>query len=245
MSCSFPCSTCSQSNSSSCLSCLWGYSLNGSSCLPSTTCNADQSCLTCPYGYILTTNNTNTTLNQKCAQCDPKSNCARCSPSNKSHCLNCPQGYFLNGDRCQLCSQNCLKCLNSDTCLSCSPGYVAQMSGSLYSSQISSRLLNCIACASYCATCQSSPTTCTSCNSGFTQFGAVCLSNFNYQIIITLGVSYSTFMNQYLNFTNQIATAAGVNIENILIISIVSGSVTVNMEVSSNAPPGSSQAVSA
>lgn len=80
---------------------------------------------------------------------------------------------------------------------------------------------------------------------GFSLFGDVCLSNFNYQISVTFNVDFAQFENNYLTFLNEVATAAGVGINNIVILSIVPGSVTVNMAITSFNPPGSQNAINA
>ncbi len=128
-------------------------------------------------------------------------------------------------------------------CTSCAPGFVAQQGASLTSEINSEVLVNCTSCTGNCASCSGSSDSCTSCNSGFTLQGTICQSNFNYQVVSTLGVSLSVFQTNYLSFLTSIAAAAGVSIRNILVKSIVSGSVTVTMQVNSNAPAGSSAAI--
>jgi len=104
----------------------------------------------------------------------------------------------------------------------------------------------CVACASPCAACFGDIYSCLACiNSNYTLQGDVCISNFNYLVSIVFNVDLNIFQNNYLNFMNQIASAAGVSINDISVISIVSGSVTINMAITSPNPPGSQGAINA
>lgn len=71
------------------------------------------------------------------------------------------------------------------------------------------------------------------------------MSNFRYVINIVFDVTLTTFSNNYLTFLNQIAAAANVGVNNILIVSLTSGSVSVDMQVASLEAPGSVGAVNA
>jgi proprotein convertase subtilisin/kexin type 5 len=91
-------------NSTYCLSCITGYSLN-----------PDKKCLTtCPDGY--------SSVSSICVLCT--SNCLTCS-STPSTCTKCANPYFLTGSSCvQTCpdtfygSNNlCLTCINQ--CYNC------------------------------------------------------------------------------------------------------------------------------
>ncbi len=244
LNCVNPCATCGAESPNVCLSCLQGYTLNNDGvCQPNTQCNPNSNCIVCPFGNSLMTSNTNNKISQTCVQCTPSSNCARCSVSNPSQCYSCLGGTFLSGNVCVSCSQGCATCLNSTMCMSCAAGFVAQQNAFLISGVDSGALVNCTSCTGNCASCSGSPDSCTSCNSGFTLQGTICQSNFNYQVVSTLGVSLSVFQANYLSFLTSIAAAAGVSIRNILVKSITSGSVTVTMQVNSNAPAGSSAAI--
>ena len=61
---------------------------------------------------------------------------------------------------------------------------------------------------------------------------------------ITFDVNITQFRNNYITFLNQIANAVNVAVNNIVILSITSGSVKVNMAVSSLKAAGSNDAVS-
>ena len=71
------------------------------------------------------------------------------------------------------------------------------------------------------------------------------MSNFKYVINVVFDVTLTTFSNNYLTFLNQIATAANVGVNSILIVSLNSSSVSVNMQVASLVAPGSVGAVNA
>lgn len=131
-------------------------------------------------------------------------------------------------------------------CTLCFPGFVALQSGTWLANAPSTNfILNCVACTDNCATCAISTSTCISCIGGYTLSGTNCISNFNFQVQATLGVTLAVFTNNYVTFINAIAKAAGVPVQNILVQSIVSGSVTVNMQVSTTSPAGSTAAVNA
>lgn len=241
MPCMIPCATCSTNNPLICFSCLQGYMMQNGQCVASTSCNSNSGCTVCPFGSSISMNNTNTKLSQTCVQCNAASNCARCNISATSQCYSCLSGRYLNGTTCSPCASGCSQCISLNLCTMCSLGFIPQQSGTLLGNAATG-ILSCVACTGNCATCLGSSSTCTSCTSGFTLNGIVCTSNFNFQVQTTLGVSLSVFTSNYVNFLNQIASAAGVTVNNIVILSIVSGSVTVNMLVNSNSAPGSSGA---
>jgi hypothetical protein len=70
------------------------------------------------------------------------------------------------------------------------------------------------------------------------------VSNFNYRLSATLNSDLAYFTNNYVDFINKVAKAAGVSSRNIRVLSIKEGSVTVNMEVNSNDITGSCDSVS-
>lgn len=238
MPCMTPCATCSTTNPLTCFSCLQGYVMTNGQCVASTSCNSNQGCTVCPFGFAISTNNTNVRLNQSCVQCTASSNCARCNISAPAQCYSCLPGAYLNGTICSSCSSGCAQCISLNMCTMCALGYIPQQSGTLLGNAASG-VLSCVACTDNCATCLGSSSTCTSCISGFTLNGIICTSNFNFQISTTLAVSLQVFTNNYVAFINQIASAAGVTANNIVVLSIVSGSVTVNMLVNSDSAPGS------
>ena len=79
--------------------------------------------------------------------------------------------------------------------------------------------------------------------SGFTLVGDVCLSQFNYVIQCVFSVTLAEFQSNYLGFLQQASAAAGVAIKNIVVVSITSGSVITNLQVTSFNAPGSSAAI--
>ena len=239
MPCNAPCSTCSATNPSLCSGCIAGYSLVNGQCIASTSCNGQATCLACPFGSSVVAANSNLQFNQTCVNCTASSNCARCNVTNPAQCYSCLAGWYLNNTVCAACSTGCAVCLSARMCTMCSAGYVPVQVGSLGTTTVTAafyKLVSCTPCTDNCATCIGSTSTCTSCVGGFTFKGGVCVSNFNFVISTTLGVTLAVFQNNYVSFINQIASAASVKAKDILVLSIVSGSVTVNMQV--NAPGG-------
>ena len=237
--CFSPCATCSPTNPTMCITCLLGYSLTRGQCIANLNCNSLATCITCPFGYSLVTNSDQVRINQTCIACNPTSNCARCTSANNTICTSCSLGMYLKNTACLNCAAGCALCSSLSQCLFCTPGYVQVQSGSLVGiTTLGLSLKTCQPCASPCSTCIGSTTTCMSCVNNFGLFGTVCISNFNYQISTVLGVKLSVFQSNYLNFTNQIASAAGVNVDDIAVLSITSGSVTVNMAITSFNSPG-------
>lgn len=226
--CVLPCATCSSTNASFCLSCLEGYSLSGISCLANTTCSVSQTCVVCPLGYTLVNTTTTSQISQVCLLCESSSNCARCSASNSSQCTSCPSGTYLNGTICLSCSLGCAVCIGLNSCTECSDGYLPSQSGSV-SGNSGSGLLTCVACAPPCGNCLGSTITCASCPNGFTLVGEVCLSQFHYLIQVSFDTTLSIFETNYFTFLSQVTTAVGVKLSDMVVTSIVSGSVTVGM----------------
>jgi hypothetical protein len=242
--CQPPCASCQPNQPLSCLSCLLGYSMLNGRCRADTSCNTLGNCQVCPFGTSLLNNNTLNSLSQSCANCTPASNCARCLTANTSQCTSCLAGSFLNSYLCAPCASSCKTCLSLTQCTQCASGYIPYQSGSL-SGNLARGILNCVACSSPCASCQGDPASCTSCTSGFSLQGTVCLSQFNYAVQCVFGVTLATFQNNYLSFLNSAASAAGVSVRNIAVQSITSGSVVVSLQVSSFTAPGSTQSVQA
>ena len=93
--------------------------------------------------------------------------------------------------------------------------------------------MNCTACADGCSNCLGDKWACLACSSGFELMGSVCISNFNFLVSITFNVDLATFQNNFVIMLNQIANISGVSVNQITILSIVQGSVTVNMAITS------------
>jgi len=179
---------------------------------------------------------------QTCVACATNSSCARCNTTNTAMCLSCKWGWFLNGTICSKCPSQCAACFSVTFCYMCNKGFIPQQSGSLLGNSASGSL-NCTSCTFPCQSCLGNPTTCTSCTANYTLMSGVCITNFNYQVNIVLNTILSTFQNNYLSFLNAIATAAGVTVQNIVVQSIMNGSVNVTMQVSSDAVAGSNSAI--
>jgi len=244
LNCIAPCAECKDANPSACTSCVAGYVLNQTTgtCSPDVSCSSTSSCFVCPYGYSLQSASVPGKIIQTCQQCNTTSNCARCSLTNTSQCLSCPMGYFLNSGVCTACSTGCGMCFSKNFCTVCNVGFVPQQAGGISFGNPANGLVNCLFCTSPCMTCIGTPTYCTSCVSGYTLQGPVCMSNFNFQIKAVFVIDVIDFQKYYLALLNLLDTAAQTNISNILILSIASGSAIINAQISTSVDPSSSQA---
>jgi hypothetical protein len=139
-----------------------------------------------------------------------------------------------------------MACVGPDMCLICAVGYIPAQSGMIEGMNGAFYPQTCVACASPCAACFGDIYSCLACiNSSYTLRGDTCISNFNFLVSVVFNVDLKVFENNYLSFMNQVASAAGVTINEITVLSIVSGSVTINMAVTSPNPPGSQGAINA
>lgn len=155
--CDVGCQKCSNTNPSTCITCLQGYSLQSTNiCVPCQspckTCAASNpsSCLSCYNNAFLG--------NSTCLQCAASSNCLTCSQTNTSQCLTCPFGFSLNsGNICVFgCPNNCLSCSSASVCTMCVEGYSPNSQGV------------CLPCLSNCRGCSSQANgVCVSCGQGF------------------------------------------------------------------------------
>ncbi|KAL4459616.1 hypothetical protein ABPG73_011453 [Tetrahymena malaccensis] len=130
LKCDLSCQTCSN-DLKSCKICAIGFYPQIKDQLQ-TTFNCYQNC---PDGYYL--------IQNKCQKCDnscltckndPK-NCIACASNfypliitqqqNTYNCYqNCPDGYYLNNNQCQICDQSCSTCVNSSkNCKQCAQDY--------------------------------------------------------------------------------------------------------------------------
>lgn len=161
-----------------------------------------------------------------------------------AQCISCNYGMWLNGTICSVCPTGCVSCLSDSQCTYCDFGYYPIAAGAqLGTNAPMLGIMNCSKCASPCLACFGNANTCIACETDFTLTGPVCLSNFNYKVNVTLSVTLAEFRDNYITFLNQIANAVQVSINKIVILSIVQGSVVVNMAVSSPDAAGSSNAV--
>lgn len=148
-----------------CFSCISGYKYVSSTnkCEPSPLV-IDGVYYYCPLGQVLDDNS--------CKNCTSSSNCARCESSNLGICTSCPYGYYLNNQTCSLCPTGCTSCTSSTNCLTCDSSYV------LPEQTVEGQNV-CQQCQNPCLTCFNSPTTCSSCDFGYTLSGWKCVGTFN------------------------------------------------------------------
>ena len=237
--CLLPCVTCLENNPYVCTSCLYGFIYSTKytdNCGFNATCDEEDTCTYCPPGTVMQTNNTLTIFLQRCIVCEGI--CFRCEMFNLSSCTACYPGYYLSNSACLECPNGCFDCVSPTICLICHTGFVPSITTS------NVQPLVCLACQSPCQTCSISVSLCLSCVSNYTLVGAQCVSSFNYQIITVLNAPASTFNINYLSFLNTAANAIQSSINVVTVLSIVYGSVTVTMLVSSNFTPGSQAAIS-
>lgn len=228
--CESPCATCSASSPTQCTSCLAGYEIDSttSSCTPVTQCIGG--CNVCPTGYVLS--------ESICVQCT-NSKCLRCSASDPSVCTSCINGLYLSSNQvCTTCPSGCATCSSSTNCLTCSSGFT------LLSESVQGSQQKCVQCASPCSQCMNNPSNCLSCVSGYSLSGWKCISNFNYQVEMTLGVDPTDFYNNYPAFLQALANtiSSNANINLVSVNSIEQGSTVVNSQIITNADSGSSEA---
>lgn len=98
--------------------------------------------------------------------------------------------------------------------------------------------MNCLACATPCSSCYSSPYICNQCVSGYNLYRGLCISLFNFTLTLVLDPPpNSTFIDNYNYFLQEVAKAAKVDVSSISVIAIWYSSVNIEMLVSSDAAP--------
>ena len=241
LACSSPCSSCSATDPTSCLSCIAGYTFNpqGSPiCQPDFTCNSTGNCSLCPIGYSILPTDSGTFFCQQC-----QGGCARCNPNNPATCLNCLIGFFLNQNNCVACPSNCANCNSNSSCFTCALGFIALQPAYLASSSaprtqgsVVFQPLNCQPCVAPCVTCQYTVTSCLSCQSGFNLFGATCLSNNSVKVSVNFSPAnndLSIFANNYYTIITGLADAVNITVNNIVVDGLIyTNPNTASLEIS-------------
>ena len=187
---------------SSCIKCQDGFYLSGTVCnqcpLGCTSCTGPSMCTACPRGKYGTT--CDHTCRYSCLDCVSGSQCTECIPGRYGdYCqLNCPlgcldmvcdktigvclkgcrHGYYLSGEDCTQCPDQCTRCTDSNQCTLCISGYYGRNCQDVCAS--SCRNLHCEkelgTCLEGCVegyflddnTCISCPPRCNSCDDWFT-----------------------------------------------------------------------------
>ena len=214
-----------------------------------TNCNTAKDCDYCPFDYVMQSSSSTTSRSVTCTACNADSNCQRCLQSNTATCTSCNGGTYLNSQSvCASCSDGCSRCISTSLCFVCSSGYVAKQVAKLTTSTstvsaVSSSPVSCEPCTSPCSTCSGDPTNCLTCVSGYTFKGTKCVSNFNYQLSVVLGVTTSVFNEKYLDFVSDVASSLSTTIDKISILSLRYGSVAVVLQASTTNTPNSQAAI--
>ena len=252
LNCVSPCSSCLESNPSICTACIAGFKTNNAvaqNCEPDLDCNSNGTCTNCPFGYSLLVEN----FFSSCVACS--SSCARCKPTqgNSGVCLSCFDGNWLNGEACDSCPANCMKCINSQSCLMCASGSVPMQAATQQTSELNSgsglasagnEPVICLACTSPCVTCINSQTTCLTCETGFTLSGNNCLNSNPINVTVVFaptGNVYSHFNDQFGTIVTGMASAAGVGEKSVVIGAVIYSSVTLGIVVSSPTAAGTAE----
>jgi hypothetical protein len=163
LNCQVPCITCLDNQPTMCLSCYYGSTLSGNTCVFDSSCNGTSSCTDCGQGLNLYLDGTN------CLACPTISKCIQCSSSNVDNCARCDNEYFVDTtSTCTLCPTQCTGCISTTICTTCVSGYTLPSDLGAGS---------CTACSSPCATCQGSSTYCLSCVDGYTKESWKCQRN--------------------------------------------------------------------
>jgi hypothetical protein len=144
----------------------------------------------------------NTNTNPKCRPCNYK--CLNCQVVNTiSKCSLCDAGSYLNPDTlsCALCPLGAQTCLDATTIQSCLPGY-----------QKSSNSMFCSPCPSFCLSCPSSVSVCSTCQTGYyTSTTGICkvcnISNCNSCTAVGSNVYCSTCNAGYFKYNNTVCSA--------------------------------------
>jgi proprotein convertase subtilisin/kexin type 5 len=163
--CALPCRSCSNTNSSICLTC---YSWSAQTVIFGSTCIG-----ACPIGFFQTVSSSVdicSPCNSLCTICTgSSSNCSGCQNGtflfNSGCFLSCPQGSYLSSNICIGCLQaNCAVC-NETTCTACMSGYsffnftcLVTCPGGHYSNSG-----KCVLCASNCLVCSPVDGSCSAC----------------------------------------------------------------------------------
>lgn len=225
--CNNPCSSCSDTDPNSCLSCVAGYVFDNSSpqnCRPDFSCNSTKNCAICPVGYSIQP----VSSTYFCVQCGPS--CARCDPNQPNKCVSCLLGSYASNNTCNACPSSCANCNGPNSCFTCATGFIpvqpaympaaSAPSASATGNSIIYQPLSCMACVSPCATCLYTTTSCFSCITGYTLQGATCLP----PNIISMTVTFtptnndlSVFSTNYYTIITGLASSLNTGVNSIVI----------------------------
>ena len=160
-----------------CLKCIQGFHVFNRFC--EADCQDDCICFE-PYVCISQRDDQSAMVNQRNTQ-ECESPCTTCSISDPTSCLECPEGYTLDGGKCRYCPvKNCEICRYDNYCVYCKEGMYP--SGGL-----------CYKCSSGCAECYTY-SICDECKSGYSKSNNKCkdeTTNTVGQIVgIVVGITF-------------------------------------------------------
>jgi len=234
-SCVAPCSSCSATDPSVCLSCVAGYMFDTNSpqnCRPDFSCSSTKNCAICPIGFSILTQTLNGANVYYCTSCGPS--CARCDPNQPNKCISCLRGFYTSNNTCKACGPECANCNGANSCFTCALGYLPVQPAAVPSSSaptssstgnsIVYQSLTCIACASPCATCIYTTISCFSCISGYTLNGATCLPPNVISVTVTFTPTnndLTVFSSNYYKIFTGMANALSVGVNAIVVSDLI------------------------
>ena len=184
--CDPPCMICDTGSTANCTSCIQGYSLNGSFCLPTNCqvnycqkCHMNDSfmCMDCQNNFMLINN-----------ECVCQAGFEISNPGSPGAWCQCP-----SGSTCTSCLiEGCVDCLTATECTTCGTGWDANGNGGC----VMCNITNCMSCVvnNFCGMCMNNMTitewgTCVMCNTSIPGCTAcspegMCLCEDGYQTVM-------------------------------------------------------------
>lgn len=233
--CIVPCSSCSSTDPTVCLSCVAGYVYDTSApgnCRPDFSCNSTSNCAICPIGYSILPSTSNGATVYYCTQCGPS--CARCDPNQQNKCISCLLGFYVGNNTCKACPAGCVNCNGASSCFTCAMGYLpvqpafvpaasAPNAGSSGNNVIY-QPLTCVPCVSPCATCIYTASSCFSCIAGYTLNGATCLPPNVISVTVTFTPTnndFSVFSRNYYKIITGLASSLNIGVNGIVVSELI------------------------
>ncbi|GAB1220071.1 hypothetical protein ENUP19_0047G0130 [Entamoeba nuttalli] len=117
-----------------CIKCNDGYFIQSSKCVPCSPncdiCYQENICSTCITDFFV----------NETYQCERQINLSNCIGYGEQGCIECEQGYYINGKRCSTCSSKTNKCsecdMNYGYCIGCEKDFILIEKECIYFEQI-------------------------------------------------------------------------------------------------------------